>query len=385
MRISIRDRSALRAVTPGALSAYARSSGWNQEEPYRKHSDVYIGEGLPDIIVPRTERLGDYASVVADLIDTFADVTEQDQLTVYRSLVTADRDVILIRAGESRDGSIALDDGVSLIGGTRDLLLAAACSLDKPKAVYRPGENQKAADLVKSIQLGQTAHGSFVVTLLTPVVPPRMPALFREQGDPGAPDQRRFTPRLMQALSSMSQAAERAVVGDVEAFVGALESGVSANLCEALVRIIKPFPTLDIRVMWARTRPENHRSSTVRFRPSEVPLFKEAARLLRAQAPRPDETLVGFVRLLPRDQNVGEGTIRLSTSIGNKQRSVQAELEREDYERAVQAHKDGAAVEMSGDLERIGQRWRLLRPELVKVILNADPDVDDLAFQPSAS
>lgn len=60
-------------------------------------------------------------------------------------------------------------------------------------------------------------------------------------------------------------------------------------------------------------------------------------------------------------------------------------LEREDYERAVQAHKDGAAVEMSGDLERIGQRWRLLRPELVKVILNADPDADDLAFQPSAS
>ena len=52
-------------------------------------SDVYVGESRPEIIVPRTERLGDYASVVATLIDTFAGVTGQDELSVYRSLATA--------------------------------------------------------------------------------------------------------------------------------------------------------------------------------------------------------------------------------------------------------------------------------------------------------
>ena len=45
-------------------------------------SDVYVGESRPEIIVPRTERLGDYASVVATLIDTFAGVTGQDELSV---------------------------------------------------------------------------------------------------------------------------------------------------------------------------------------------------------------------------------------------------------------------------------------------------------------
>ena len=74
MRVSIRDRDALLAVSPAALSAYARAAGWRRHEPYREHSDVYVGEARPDIIVPHPERPGDYASVVATLIDTFAGV-----------------------------------------------------------------------------------------------------------------------------------------------------------------------------------------------------------------------------------------------------------------------------------------------------------------------
>ena len=62
MRVSIRDRVALSAVSPAALSAYARASRWRRHEPYREHSDVYVGESRPEIIVRRTERLGDYAT-----------------------------------------------------------------------------------------------------------------------------------------------------------------------------------------------------------------------------------------------------------------------------------------------------------------------------------
>ena len=141
MRVSIRGRGALSAVSPTALSAYARAAGWRRHEPYREYSDVYVGESRPEIIVPRTERLGDYASVVATLIDTFAGITGKDQLSVYRSLATADRDVVRVRAAESDDGSVTLNDGVDLIGGARDLLLSAACSLREPQPVYRAGAN----------------------------------------------------------------------------------------------------------------------------------------------------------------------------------------------------------------------------------------------------
>ena len=66
MKVCIQDRDALRAISPDALSAYARVAGWSRtSEKYRTYSDVYAAEGLPEIILPGTQSLGDYASVVA--------------------------------------------------------------------------------------------------------------------------------------------------------------------------------------------------------------------------------------------------------------------------------------------------------------------------------
>ena len=377
MRVSIHDRGALLAVSPVALSAYARAAGWRRHEQYRAHSDVYVGEARPEIIVPRTERLGDYASVVAALIDTFASVAGQDQLTVYRSLVTTDRDVVRVRAAESEDGSVTLTAGVSLIDGAREMLLSAACSLREPQPVYRAGANREASDLLNQVRLGQTDHGSFVVTLLTPVVPPPMQVLFPDADDWNAPIERRMTVRLVEALTAVRQATERTAAGDKEAFGGAVAQGVSANLCEALVRLVEPFPTLDVGVSWARTRPLAIASNVVRFGQADAALLREAARSLRDRAPRPDVDLYGFVRLLKRGEEDDDGIIGLATTIDGQRQSVKVVLERVDYERAIQAHHDRAPVVLNGDLDRMGQRWRLLNPRLTGVIRDDAPESQD--------
>lgn len=369
MRGNIPDRSALLAVSPTALSAYARDAGWYQREPYRRHSDIYAGESLPEIVIPRTERLGDYASIVAALIGTFAGITDEDPLSVYRSLVTADRDVVRIKVAESDDGSVTLEDGVNLVGGARDLLLAAACSLHKPRPVYRPGANREATDLVRQVRLGQTEQGSFVVTLLTRVVPPLMrDELFPDPDDRQAPPQRLMTRRLVEALVAARRATDRTAAGDGRAFKEAVDSGVSANLCDALVRILQPFPTLDVGVSWARSRPSVTPRTVVRFGGADADLLGEAARSLRERAPRPEVRLHGFVRILKRGESESDGTIRLATDIDGQQQSVIAVLEQADYEQAVQAHKDRALAVLTGDLERTGQQWRLLNPRVESVI-----------------
>lgn len=372
MQVNIRDRRALLAISPTALSAYARAAGWRRHEPYRVHSDIYTSESEREIIVPRTERLGDYASVVEALIQIFAEATGQNEASVYRSLVTADRDIVHLRVAESEDGSVSLEDGVNLLGGARDLVLSAACSLHSPKPVYRPGANREAAELLKRMRLGQTDQGSFVVTLLTPVIPPPMQMLLPGMEEKSQPIERRMTRRLFEAVEGARHATERAAAGDERAFEHAVSGGVSANLCEALVRIIDPFPTLDIGISWARTRPVETSDTVIRFGRADAPLLQEAARLLRERAPRPDVRLHGFVRLLKRGETEDDGTIRLATEIDGQQQSVVVALEQADYERAVQAHKDRAMVVLSGDLERVGQRWRLLRPQLEGVVCDDD-------------
>jgi len=78
--------------------------------------------------------------------------------------------------------------------------------------------------------------------------------------------------------------------------------------------------------------------------------------------------LHGFVRLLKRGEAEDDGTIRLATDIDGQRQSVVAVLEQGDYERAVQAHRDRAPVVLAGDLERTGQRWRLLNPQVEGVL-----------------
>ena len=281
MRVGIRDRDALLAVSPSALSAYARTAGWSRQEPYRVHSDVYVGEDRPEIIVPRTDHLGDYASVVATLIETFASISGRDELAVYRSLVTSDRDVVCVRAGESDDGGVTLNAGADLVVGVREMLLWTACSLRHPRAVYREGGSQEAVALLSRLRLGQTDRGGFAVTVLTPVVPVPRPGLRPDADGWNAPIERRMTRRVVEAVTAVRHLADRTAAGDAGALGETVADGVSANLCEALVGLIEPFPALDVGVSWARTRPLAEPATVVRFGRTDAAPLRKAARSLR--------------------------------------------------------------------------------------------------------
>ena len=378
MRVAIRDTEALKAVSPVALAAYARAAGWSKTESYGDHSDVYVAHGRPEIILPRTEHLGDYADVVSQLVEIFANAVETDELSLYRDLVTADRDVIRVRAAENSDGAVAVDDGLALLRGAHDLLLAAACSLRNPRPLYRAGSNREAVEQVSRIQLGQTEQDSFAVTLLTQVVAPPMQSIFTDRwGLKNDPVERRLTRQLTGALEAARTATGQTVVGGTDAFSQAVEEGVSANLCDALAMLIEPFPALDVSVTWARTLPRKTARKTVRFGRSDAPILREAARSFRNREPRPDVRVFGFVQRLKRDEAETGGIIALRTSVDGRNQSIATILESFDYERAIQAHRAKAPIVMEGDLERIGQRWRLLMNAHVVDVISNDDEAED--------
>ena len=371
MTSTIRETKAFRAVSPSALSAYARSEGWVKTEPYGDHSDVYVADGLPEIILPRTQQIGDYIYVVSQLIDIFARVAEMDETSVYRSLITADRDVVRARANIQYEGAVGLEDGISLVNGMRDMFLAAACSLKYPRPVYRAGANKEANDYLRRMRLGQTEYGSFVVTMLTPVIsPPTQQPLDTSFGYDDDPSERRVTIRLAEALAAVRAATEMAAVGDTDAFSQTIQNGVSANLCESVAQMVEPFPSMDLSLTWARTRPRETPRSTVQFIQDDVPILAEAARAFKSREPNMDVRLFGFVQRLKRDKSDVGGTITLRASIdgGDRIESVTAVLNQQDYSRSVKAHDEKASVIAEGDLERVGQRWHLLNPRIIEVI-----------------
>ena len=133
------------------------------------------------------------------------------------------------------------------------------------------------------------AGGRRHLTLLTDVAPPPMTTLAPNSNDYAAPDSRRMTKRLTESLRATRKAIENEVGGGGCPLADAVERGVSANLCEALDKMVRPFPTLDVGVSWAKTRPMKSNREVVRFANADAHLLREAAAALRNREPYPQE------------------------------------------------------------------------------------------------
>ena len=229
------DSLSLREITPVALSAYLRSQGWAKAGTYREHSDVYVADGKPEVIVPRTPVIDDYALVVEDLIALLSRLFGRDQISIYRDLTLADRDVLRVRALGNYPSGMPLENSYGLIGHTREMLAAAANSLDDNRPVYRSGTGSKASNYLQTVRLQGIEGGSFSLVMVSPALAPR----FSAQDDTiEASLERRIAQRLSESLFAARIASERAVGGDAAAFGQVIGSGVSANLCEAVAGLL---------------------------------------------------------------------------------------------------------------------------------------------------
>ena len=377
------QETSFREISPAALGGYVRALNWMKERPYRDFSDVYVGEGLPEIIVPRSQRIDDYGFVVRRLIEAFSEVTEMEPLAVYHDLVNADRDVVRVKVPDVVEESLLLEQGVGLVSGARDLLLAAACSFEERRPVYRVGSNQSAMEYLRRVRLGHTEQGSFTVTLLPPVVPPFVNPMEQVVDDAWfsnerqEPLERRMIGHFSNVLTATTRAAEDTAAGRPEAFAGAVSAGVSANFCEAMVGLIGPFPQLDVSVSWALTRPVADGRSAFSFFQDDSPVLRAAADSFRERGVKHDMRLFGKVGRLARNEGDDDGRITMRTTVEGRIQSVSAVLSWTDYEMAIIAHQGGVALALDGDLERVGQRWHLRNPRVVDVV--SLDDLDDVA------
>jgi hypothetical protein len=372
MKARIVDESALRAISPQALHAYARGEGWSAVERYGEHSQVYANAATGDeIVIPGTSQLGDYEAVVVDLITHFANAESRGELQVYRDLVSADCDVVRVRLPDAEDdGSVAIDAGVDLFSNSRQLIMSAACAAWAPKRSYRAGKVKQADDYMQRVRLGQTEQGSFVVTLLAPVPPvieENQTSLFWPEVA-SEPYERKVTRRLATGLDAAADAVEKFNLGSgAGVFDAAIPFGLSANLCDAAAALSDRGEGFEVSVTWARTRPAPVRRWSRTFTRAEGLAFREVSRLFREKDPRPDENIQGFVVKLARHGAADDdGDVIIRAYVDDALVSIRSRLEPQDYHVAIEAHDLHHMIEMTGTLERVKQRWRLSNPTDVR-------------------
>ena len=220
-------------------------------------------------------------------------------------------------ARDAVDGSLAIETAVSFVESARDLMLAAACAAIDKRSYFATRKAQQATDYLQRVRMGQTERGSFVLTILSPV-PPNLKS---EQGalfavEPPDPYERTVTRTLARSLAAGAAAAETAVAqGDMQPFIDAVQWGVSANLCEAIVRIshVSIDEGIDVAIAWSPSRmvaaETPHR---IRLQGDAIPVIEEAGRLFRETSPVDDFELQGAVIGLHRLEGALIGRITVA-------------------------------------------------------------------------
>ena len=366
----------LAAVPPRSLYAYLDAQEWKRLRPYGDMGDAFALEGQGrEVLVPASADFTDYPIRVNEVIVTLSQVEERDRRAVLRDLLLADVDLVRIRIpGGTGDGSMPVDSGVVLFQEARNLLLAAACSATRPQKAFRLGGNNTANDYIKTVRFGQTEHGSFVVSLLSPV-PLNLDKQNNLSNISNDPFERKVTRKLVSGLSATREAvtlANRAY--GINPFEERVEQGVSANLCEAVGNLINTGDGqgVDISVSWALTRPTPQRNALVHFENSDAPVLKEASRVLKERQERPNERIEGYVTVLRRGEAEPEGRARIKAAIEGVMSSVRIDFAPADYSRIADAHDRRQVVSLEGDLRRDGQRWVLDNPRDLVVLADDD-------------
>ena len=376
MRVAIQDELTLHSLKPLEMIAYLRAKGWKQEFEIQNKGSLWVLDDNYDLTLPARRELGDYVLRISEVLRALARAEDRSELDVLRDIQTTTYDLIRVRASGQRaeDGVLPLEDAVRFVEHTRDMMLAAACAAIEKRAVYAKRKPQQAMDYLNHVQMGQTERGSFVLTVLSPVTPELRPAQgsLLPEVEPEDPFERRVTRTLMDSLNALDSAARDATMGsNLEPFQIAVERGVSANLCDAVVGLsaASTEDSLDMQISWSRTRPVGQSvSDRVVFGMDTIQVVEEAARLFREVAPVEDCEVTGFVLASDRGVDAVEGDIKLDAYVDGKIHRVSIPLGPAEYRIALKAHDERRIVTCVGDLIKQGRGYRLQNPHHFKVL-----------------
>jgi hypothetical protein len=367
---------------------YLSGKGWSAE---RDLSGAELWEWRPsqesgapydpapyELLVPM-QRRRDYAGRVADILETLAVVEARRPGDIIREMQLPPVDwqfLRLVPPGPS--GTAPLLDLVSALTGLKDLHTAAASSAVTPQAVQPGQKPQVVKDHVAAVRLDQTRVGSYVIAAHTPL--PEGPhggydrtgqgslfgdsELARHPLLPSEPFARRVSRMLFAGVTCARFVAEETLAEDSVSHFEHLDSaGLSANLCEALVKIAgEERRDFSLAFAWSSERPMEQPSPPVAINRRHVRALEAVAKDLRQRLGREaGAVLHGVVTKLNRDVAPPEATVYgdIVREDFQRQRSVRVELRPEDIDKAADAWRRGLEVVVKGDLEPRGTGVRM--------------------------
>ncbi|NUR67667.1 MAG: hypothetical protein HOQ47_18095 [Streptomyces sp.] len=337
-------------VDPAVLSALLHRHGWQRRGGapgrYGRWTPPGPGGGGTSLLVPESRAFPDSDDLLGEALDALTRSGTPSAREVLVGLAVPSDEIRWWRdvpAGPAGAASWAVEE--QLRAAARQTLLAGALATRARAGYYGARHRRAALSLLENVLVGAATDGR--LTAFVPVGTGRPLAV-----------------RLHQALYAAREAIDyQRATGGMDAFDGAVEAGVSRELTEALIALVRGTEGARIAVDWAPAAgvPEGCAASgePVEFSPGDLPVLREAgARYLREE-PSVPVRVTGTVVRMRRSGPRGEGSVRLRVIAGVEVPHVRLTLDEEAYRIAGHAHLVGLPVRVHGRLESRGGFRRL--------------------------
>ena len=363
------------AITPERIEVYLAHTGWLEDEG--------LGEGVAsiwhrqdnesaEVVLPLNRSFRDFRDRLTDALTSLAQFESRPINSIINEIQGLDADFVRVRVihDDVADGSIPLDEGVILNERARDMMMAAAMSSVVRKKTFIGARADLALTYMKSLRLGQTSIGSYIVNVIAPI------PLATNEIDATRPFARIVTENLSGALISLNEAAKAyQISSDLTVFDDTVNRGVSSNLCEAVLGMSGHGNHRKISISFAATPRLTGEvpAVTVEFNDTHFTAIKAAVVYFKGDYVLPRQTIRGYVKRLDREHGDEEGVVSITAVLlGKNEKRVTVALQPPQYAEAIKAHERGLLVEVHGDIHVTPRTATMLNSSGFRVFQNGD-------------
>jgi len=343
----------IKSLSSNQIRSYLVSNNWVESGNLGRIATIWhrpdSENSESEIILPEDANLRDYSARIRDILVALSEHENRIIEEIFADISTYFADIIKVRVvhDDVENGTIPLKDGVVLIERTLDLLTSATLSTLDKKRHFSNSRSKEVSDFIDKARLGQTEIGSYIINVIAPI----NHYLFEDSSF-----SRSVTITLAKSLSAIKNIVDNKINDNMTTLDRAVEEGVSANLCDALIGLSGDQESRDfqISVSFSYSKPqESNFPNKIEhtFKASSIPYIKEASNYLKEKNYIiKDKKVSGIVNKLDRPSNKDIGSVTIKASIENREQNVTFELLPEDYLKAIRAHENKQLVECYGDI-----------------------------------
>lgn len=358
------DYEALAAkINPIAFSKYLLDTGWSQFLSKRKDIRIFqknVGT-FYQVIIPMDIVLSDYNNALFEACKKVAESESKtvEQLLLY--LLNPNADILKIRI-ENKNveaGNILIDDAIEVYENAKKLLGTAAQDVIKPTEIHRGRIDSVVSNFLANCRFGQTEVGSYIVSVICPMVENdngqvRQLEMFESAEDEETNFTRKVTSKVVKNLYHLKT---RIDDGEYNLAKTSKDDEISVNFYEALlgIKLADEHTTVEFIPEWAPSVPlMEDLPKSIALSHNYYQPIQSTVSTIRGIVKR-KERIVGRIKRLEstpdlENRQVGKVTV-VYVDDNNKARTIISKLARDDYNKAIEAHANGAYVEIIGEMQ----------------------------------